>query len=108
MIIAKQANVPKARNFVDPDSISMHLHCSICMDVYRDPVYAAKCQHTYCRECIESWCLQKQQAGATNKEGVLCPQCQAKKIEKPLRRNDMAYSIINSLPVRCENSECDW
>ena len=43
MIMAKQANEPKARNFVDPDSISMHLHCSICMDVYRDPVFAAKC-----------------------------------------------------------------
>ena len=37
-------------------TVSKHLICSICLNVFNDPVQDAD-DHIFCRKCIEKWIL---------------------------------------------------
>ena len=52
------------RHFINSEKISKHLHCTICYEVFEDPVRVI-CGHTFCYACIEKW------AAYTKK----CPLC---------------------------------
>jgi hypothetical protein len=54
------------RRFVNGIKISKHLFCSICQEVYIDPM-VTKCLHTFCKSCVIQWC--------DNKSKVDCPLC---------------------------------
>ena len=41
--------------FEFPNAIGDELICPICNDVLEEPRFASKCEHYFCRECIESW-----------------------------------------------------
>ncbi|XP_071129704.1 uncharacterized protein [Mytilus edulis] len=45
---------PEERYFLNPESVSSHLFCSICQDVFNQP-YRAPCGHSFCKACITSW-----------------------------------------------------
>lgn len=59
-------------NELDEPQIPYDVVCSICSDVFCDPVcvlgsdLSTGCQHTYCRECLNNW----QRA-----RGTCCPLC---------------------------------
>uniref|UniRef100_A0A3B4H181 RING-type domain-containing protein n=1 Tax=Pundamilia nyererei TaxID=303518 RepID=A0A3B4H181_9CICH len=36
----------------EPGSLGKHLHCSICMDTFTDPVTTA-CGHSFCKLCLD-------------------------------------------------------
>jgi hypothetical protein len=87
------------RRFVEVNKVSKYLYCSICMEVFNDPVQGP-CQHTFCRQCIESY------FGKAAK--VNCPQCRIKIEKKNLRKNMLAYQLINDLSIFCSNNGCEW
>ena len=45
------------------------LKCTICLDMYEDPLMLSGCGHTFCRECIKKWL----QGRASHKN--VCPHC---------------------------------
>ena len=89
------------RIFVSTADISKELFCSICQEVFNDPVQST-CQHTFCRECITSW--------AKSKNHMTCPLCRVKINVKTLNRNLLAFQIINDLEIYCNNKTkgCEW
>jgi hypothetical protein len=72
------------------------LTCSICFDVFRDPVQVCAFQHTYCRWCIA-------QAKVTNAK---CPMCRGPLVaEEPA---EAKRDEILQLPVHCLHAGCEW
>ena len=86
-----------SRSFVEPDSISKHLHCSICAEVFTDP-QRLPCEHLYCKPCILSWAQQRPN----------CPQCRHKFNPKKLTRDLLASNLVDELKVRCGSKGCCW
>ena len=64
--------------FLDPGSVSKHLYCSICMEVFLKPL-RAPCGHSYCTVCIEQWL----------RNNKTCPEDR-----KSLKRNQMHFDFI--------------
>lgn len=44
--------VPTSASPSEPGSLGKHLHCSICMDTFTDPVTTA-CGHSFCKLCLD-------------------------------------------------------
>lgn len=84
---------------VNPASVSDTLKCSICTDVFEDPVFrdAGGCQHVFCRVCAEQ-CLQREPT---------CPLCREPMDHRNLRAHKGFQSLVDELQVRCERS-CGW
>ncbi|WAQ96940.1 PZR3B-like protein [Mya arenaria] len=51
---ALEVEEEEERYFLNPGSVSHHLYCSICQDVFNDP-QRAPCGHSFCRKCITPW-----------------------------------------------------
>ena len=85
------------RSFVSPDSISKHLHCAICTEVFADP-QRLPCQHIFCLACITQWAA----------EHPTCPQCRKKFSVKRLSRDLLASNLVDELEVKCEHKGCNW
>lgn len=74
-----------------------NLICSICYDIYMDPVSLKKCKHIYCKRCIEK----------TKKKGYLsCPLCRERNIEYD--KSDDLNKLINNIKVFCKNKNCKY
>ncbi|MCQ2817885.1 MAG: hypothetical protein MJ252_11530 [archaeon] len=87
------------RNFINPDNISYNLQCSICSDVFNNPI-RLDCGHTYCYACIEDWM----------KRSTICPSCRTTIVESEMSRDLLAFNMIEELEVTCnnENYGCPW
>lgn len=85
------------RSFLSPDSISKHLHCSICADVFTDP-QRLPCGHIFCLECIKHWAAER----------PTCPQCRKKFSIKHLARDLLASNLVDELKVKCSHKGCGW
>ena len=59
------------------EAIADTLKCSVCLDLYDDPLILSGCGHTFCRECITKH-LQGRKAYSSQ-----CPEC-----KKPARERD--------------------
>ncbi|XP_068121990.1 E3 ubiquitin-protein ligase TRIM39-like [Hyperolius riggenbachi] len=69
-------------------NLSEELNCSLCLDIYTDPVNL-KCGHNFCRVCIDR-VLDSQEGSA----GYSCPECREKYTVRPgLHRNIALRSI---------------
>ncbi|XP_069785645.1 E3 ubiquitin/ISG15 ligase TRIM25-like [Narcine bancroftii] len=70
-------------------SLEQQLSCSICLEVFSNPVNLP-CGHTFCHDCIqESW--DKNPLGLAN----VCPQCRATFIPRPtLQKNIVLCGIV--------------
>ena len=66
-----------ASECVPASAIADTLKCSICLDLYDDPLILSGCGHTFCRECITKH-LQGRKAYSSQ-----CPEC-----KKPARERD--------------------
>ena len=86
------------RKFVCLDNVSKFLYCSICDDIFRNPIRLKTCGHTYCINCILVWC----------KHNTNCPLCREEFTEKDIRTDIIATNIINDLEIFCVNAGCPW
>ncbi|XP_068129186.1 E3 ubiquitin/ISG15 ligase TRIM25-like [Hyperolius riggenbachi] len=77
------------------------LDCSICLNIYTDPV-TLRCGHNFCRGCID--CVLDSQEGAGR---YSCPECRAESVERPvLVRNITLCNIVESfLPAQPHQEE---
>ena len=92
-------NTPnQERKFVSLDNVSKFLYCSICDDIFRNPIRLKTCGHTYCIYCILEWC----------KHNTNCPLCRVEFTEKDIRTDIIATNIINDLEIYCVNAGCPW
>ncbi|XP_078687143.1 UPF0764 protein C16orf89 homolog [Branchiostoma floridae x Branchiostoma belcheri] len=66
------------RYFLNPESVSEHLYCSICQDVFKEP-QRAPCGHSYCKQCIMAWL----------RTSKTCPEDR-----RPVREKDLHYDFI--------------
>ena len=89
--------------FVKTANIHKQLYCTICDNVFTDPVMS-DCQHTFCRECLTNW--------INNAHGIpACPFCRADlpKSDKKLVRNLIANQLIGELEILCPSGRlCSW
>ncbi len=86
------------RKFVCLDNVSKFLYCSICDDIFRNPIRLKSCGHTYCLNCILQW----------SRHNLNCPLCRVNFTENDIRRDLIATNIINDLEIYCINSGCPW
>jgi len=84
---------------VDPSSVPAALRCSICTDVFEDPVDTGgrPCSHVFCRPCLEP-ALRLRAA---------CPLCRMPMTRQHLRTSQVVGSILDEVQVRCL-SRCGW
>jgi hypothetical protein len=74
--------------------IDQELFCSLCHDVYSDPVRSVSCGHSFCKLCIDKWAAIK-------------PTCPLD--ETPLgglQFDRLAFNLTENLQTRC--SSCQW
>ena len=86
------------RKFVCLDNVSKFLYCSICDDIFRDPVRLKTCGHTYCLNCIIQWA----------RHNLNCPLCRLNFTDTDIKKDIIATNIINDLEIYCVNLGCPW
>ena len=86
------------RKFVCLDNVSKFLYCSICDDIFRNPIRLKTCGHTFCLNCIVQWA----------QHNLNCPLCRENFTDIDIRRDLIASNIINDLEIYCVNKGCPW
>ncbi|XP_068133664.1 E3 ubiquitin/ISG15 ligase TRIM25-like [Hyperolius riggenbachi] len=72
-------------------SLKEDLNCSICLNVYTDPV-TLRCGHNFCRDCIACTLHTQESSGSYS-----CPECRERFVERPaLQRNITLCNIVES------------
>ncbi|XP_075711725.1 E3 ubiquitin/ISG15 ligase TRIM25-like [Rhinoderma darwinii] len=67
------------------------LDCSICLDIFRDPV-TLRCGHNFCRVCIDQFLDTRDESGLYS-----CPECREEFRERPaLLRNITLCNIVRN------------
>mmetsp|Transcript_6652 Transcript_6652/g.24854 ORF Transcript_6652/g.24854 Transcript_6652/m.24854 type:complete len:422 (-) Transcript_6652:235-1500(-) len=87
------------QELVDPSSVPAALRCSICADVFEDPVDTGgtPCLHVFCRPCLEPALRLK----------AACPICRQPMQRQQLKQSQVVGSILDEVQVRCM-SRCGW
>ena len=85
------------RKFVNLEDVSTYLYCTICGEIFKDPV-RLHCGHTYCKECITDW----------SKKNSICPLCRMTFNIDYIQRDLIGYNMVNELLVYCVNKGCCW
>ncbi|XP_060071505.1 RING finger protein 151-like [Ylistrum balloti] len=87
------------RYFLNPDSVSSHLYCSICQDVFSDP-QRAPCGHSFCKKCILPWL----------KHSKTCPEDRKTLHIGQLHHDFILENIIGDQMVACpfRRSGCEF
>lgn len=67
----------------DGHDVKQALTCSICLEIFKQPVILPSCGHSFCFECIE-------RIARDNKTEVTCPECRIK--------SKLGVRGVNSLP----------
>ncbi|XP_068098344.1 E3 ubiquitin/ISG15 ligase TRIM25-like [Hyperolius riggenbachi] len=81
-------------------NVSEELNCSICLNVYQDPVLL-RCGHNFCSSCIGSVLDAQEGSGFYS-----CPQCRTEFAERPaLHRNIALRNIAESLQPNIPEQE---
>ena len=87
----------KVRYF-DKDSISEHLYCPICAEIFSYPI-ALQCGHVFCEACIRLWLKPPQKT---------CPECRQNVDLRYSHRDLIAHKFLDSVPVHCSFLGCNW
>ena len=92
-------NTPnQERKFVSLDNVSKFLYCSICDDIFRNPIRLSTCGHTFCLNCIIQWA----------QHNLNCPLCRVNFKDIDIKIDLIATNIINDLEIYCINLGCPW
>ncbi|XP_041363865.1 RING finger protein 151-like [Gigantopelta aegis] len=78
------------RYFLNPDSVSRHLYCSICQDVFAEP-QRAPCGHSFCKKCILPWL----------RHSKTCPEDRKSLHANELHHDFILENIIGDQMVAC-------
>ncbi|ESP03116.1 hypothetical protein LOTGIDRAFT_171720 [Lottia gigantea] len=78
------------RYFLNPESVSRHLYCSICQEVFSEP-QRAPCGHSYCKKCISQWL----------KSSKTCPEDRKPILPSSLHHDFILENIIGDQMVAC-------
>ena len=89
-------------SYVDPSKIYEPLYCTICFEVFSEPICLG-CMHTFCCDCIGGWiqkCIGKPE----------CPTCRAAIKPNQITKDLLAFNLISELKVFCPNKQngCEW
>ncbi|XP_075132505.1 E3 ubiquitin/ISG15 ligase TRIM25-like [Leptodactylus fuscus] len=72
-------------------ALRQELECSICLNVYTDPV-TLRCGHNFCRVCIDQHLNTQDETGVYS-----CPECRAKDQRRPaLQKNITLCNIVEN------------
>ncbi|XP_072000832.1 uncharacterized protein [Engystomops pustulosus] len=72
-------------------ALGQELTCSICLDLYTDPV-TLRCGHNFCQVCIDQVLTTQDGSG-----GYSCPECRAEFQERPaLQRNITLCNVVEN------------
>jgi len=84
---------------VDPTAVPAALRCSICTEVFEDPVDTGgtPCLHVFCRPCIEP----------ALRFRAACPMCRKPMQRQRLQPSQVVGSILDEVQVCCM-SRCGW
>ena len=63
--------------------------CSICYNIWKDPVAVRTCLHKFCQQCLEE----------LNRTSKQCPQCRAPIISRRVWRSDSRWTKIISILI---------
>ena len=92
-------NTPnQERKFVSLENVSKFLYCSICDDIFRNPIRLKSCGHTFCLNCIIQWA----------QHNLNCPLCRVNFTDTDIKKDLIATNIINDLEIYCVNKGCPW
>ena len=84
--------------YFDKDSISEHLYCPICAEVFSYPI-ALQCGHVFCQSCIRQWLKPPQRT---------CPECRQNVDLRYSHRDLTAHKFLDCVPVHCSFLGCNW
>eukprot|EP00061_Rhincodon_typus_P003099 g19265.t1 len=77
--------------------IKAELTCSVCLDLFQDPVLT-RCEHTFCRRCVlQFWGQQRRN---------ICPLCRKVCPSAQLLRNRALAGVLDSLRQREDVQLC--
>ncbi|CAG2168861.1 unnamed protein product, partial [Oppiella nova] len=72
------------------------LSCSICLNIFRDPVVAQCCRQTFCRDCITDWF----------QENTACPYDRKTLTMSELYKPPRVFeAILGKLKIKCQFSD---
>ncbi|KAM3922867.1 nuclear factor 7, brain-like [Leptodactylus fuscus] len=77
------------------------LTCSICLNVYTDPV-TLRCGHSFCQRCVERVLDKQARSKVYN-----CPQCRAQFEERPLLQKNTTLCNITRHVLADKDQECE-
>jgi len=83
--------------------------CSICKDLMDIPVTVVKCQHSFCRECLNRLSRLNRFKSAGQVEAVNCPDCQTEfsptnDIVEPYR---IMKQVMSRIQLTCPYAKCN-
>lgn len=69
--------------------------CSICQDVFDEPVSLVECEHLFCKSCISS--VRKNEDGQ-----ILCPLCKVEIHKEPKQPHRFMLNLWKELKLKCK------
>ncbi|KAM4632504.1 E3 ubiquitin-protein ligase TRIM58-like [Discoglossus pictus] len=77
------------------DELLNAFNCSLCLEIYRDPVML-RCGHSFCKRCIETLLAIQERSGV-----YVCPECKEEFQERPaMQRNLSLCRIVSPRPQK--------
>lgn len=79
--------------FVEGDKIDECFKCGVCLEIFREPVMIAKCEHIYCRVCLVDWLKAKRK----------CPEDRSEVDEADIVETSRFFrNLYDKLRIKCE------
>ena len=102
LIVHANWGLQRFKNWNNMAELESNLKCSICLELYNDPV-ALPCMHSFCRECLMEHVCSKSRSTLKDDAKVQtpCPNCKklysiSKNIIRGMQRNFQLQSIVES------------
>lgn len=57
---------------MDASAFGGSLNCSICLDIFKEPLILTKCGHSVCSKCVHNLI-----EASPTRRSVVCPECRA-------------------------------
>ena len=90
------------RDLVVPSSNVDFCICPICHDLLDAVVFVARCEHYFCRPCIEGWI-----EASPNERFHSCPECRSEFTRTDLSTPRIIRHMLSSIMIQCEFAKCN-